>query len=97
MSGEVFPGLQLQFGYTYNLNKYGSAYYTAYQESGSFETQQPKHQVKLWTAYTLPGAYHAWTVGGGVRIESIRYDSGFVCSVAVDHHYRQLRDNRCAI
>ena len=83
VTGEVLPGWQLQAGYTFNHNKYGDAY-AARSQFGSFQTQQPAHQVKLWTAYTLPGARRAWTVGGGLRLESARYTTGSVCSIEVN-------------
>jgi outer-membrane receptor for ferric coprogen and ferric-rhodotorulic acid len=83
VSGELLPGWQVQADYTYNENAYGNAYEIE-DKSGTYTQQQPKHQVKTWTAYTLPGIYHAWTVGGGLRLESARSVAGSVCSVAVD-------------
>ena len=83
ISGEVLPRWQLQVSYTFNQNSYGPAY-AIYQDSGSFSPQQPRHQIKIWTAYTLPGKLKKLTVGGGYRMESARSTTGSVCSVAVD-------------
>lgn len=84
VAGEVAPGWQVQAGYTYNDNAYGPAYLAAYAQSGAFQTQQPAHQVKLWTAYTPAGRLHAWTVGGGLRLDSARYTSGYACAAGID-------------
>ncbi|CAK7258115.1 outer-membrane receptor for ferric coprogen and ferric-rhodotorulic acid [Shinella sp. WSC3-e] len=63
VSGEVVDGLQLFAGYTLNVNenKGADTFYGAIT---------PKHLVKLWAAYNLPGEYSAWTLGAGVRAQS---------------------------
>jgi outer membrane receptor for ferric coprogen and ferric-rhodotorulic acid len=30
----------------------------------------PRHQLKVWTDYGLPGAWHRWTVGGSLHAQS---------------------------
>jgi outer-membrane receptor for ferric coprogen and ferric-rhodotorulic acid len=77
VSGELMPGWQLQGGYTYNHN-----WRPRPDGSQPFTTQQPAHQVKIWTSYDLP--LKGWSVGGGFRLESARYTVGTVCSLAVD-------------
>ena len=89
LTGEVAPGLQVQAGYTYNNNRFNSAAYVynagfSPGQSASFQTQQPHHQFKLFTSYALPAKLSSWTVGGGLRVESSRSASGFVCNLALD-------------
>ena len=84
VAGEAAPGWQVQAGYTYNHNAYGPAFLAAYAQSGAFQTQQPAHQVKLWTAYTPAGRLHAWTIGGGLRLDSARSTAGYVCTAGID-------------
>jgi len=80
VAGEVLPRWQVQFGYNFNENSQPD-----FKEEGLsspvLESQQPKHQIKLWTSYVMPGRFNRWTIGGGVRMESKRYQSGTVCPV----------------
>lgn len=55
VSGEVTPGWQLFAGYTYNRHR---------NKDDVCSALTPQHMLKLWTEYTLPGAYAKWTVGG---------------------------------
>lgn len=87
LSGELLPGWQFQGGYTLNVNRQNQAFLDAGYGNGlnsTYTTQQPEHQVKLWTAYTPTGGFSAWTVGGGLRMESARSTVGSVCSVELD-------------
>jgi len=79
-AGEVRPGWQIQFGYNFNENRYSGL--SNYGEAGVIESQQPKHQIKMWTSYIIPGRFSRWTVGGGLRLESKRSEQGVVCAVA---------------
>lgn len=73
ITGEVLPGWQLGAGYTFNLSKY----LTDPVNSGQpFRTSSPKHLLRLWTSYQLPGELNAWTVGGGVNVQSGIYTEG---------------------
>ncbi|WP_312936090.1 TonB-dependent siderophore receptor [Pseudomonas sp.] len=67
-TGELAPGWEIMAGYTYNRNVTRSA-------DAAFATVTPKHQVKVWTSYELPGALSDWRVGGGVRAQSGFYVS----------------------
>lgn len=83
-SGQILPGWQAQAGYTYNQNQYNKVFLSTYYGNGlnsAYTTQQPKHQLKLWTAYTPGGQFTRWTVGGGLRLESARSNVGYLCSV----------------
>ncbi|MFH7812255.1 MULTISPECIES: TonB-dependent siderophore receptor [Acetobacter] len=57
-SGELLPGWNVFFGYSYLYEK-GLSY-----------RQDPHHLVRLTTSYTLPGKLHHLTVGGGVSSQS---------------------------
>jgi outer membrane receptor for ferric coprogen and ferric-rhodotorulic acid len=57
-SGEVLPGWNVFFGYSY-LNVKGLSY-----------RQDPSNVFRLSTTYTLPGALHRLTIGGGLSSQS---------------------------
>ena len=62
VSGELLSGLQVMAGYVYNT--------TRYLEDGNYQdkvysTWTPKHQLKLWADYTLPGDWSRASVGLG--------------------------------
>ncbi|MFT9417373.1 TonB-dependent siderophore receptor [Acetobacter sp.] len=57
-SGELLPGWNVFFGYSYLYEK-GLSY-----------RQDPHHLVRLTTSYTFPGKLHHLTVGGGVSSQS---------------------------
>ncbi|MGY1490126.1 TonB-dependent siderophore receptor [Methylobacillus pratensis] len=68
-SGEILPGLMTMASYVYNYNR-------NLADSLPLSTITPKHMVKLWTVYQLPGNYSKWRVGGGVNLQSTTYVSG---------------------
>lgn len=74
LAGEVRPGWQVQASYNWNRNKYSQD-----AVARRVETQQPEHQVKLWTNYDLGRAHAGWSIGGGLRIESKRYSGRDNC------------------
>ncbi|VDC33952.1 TonB-dependent siderophore receptor [Pseudogemmobacter humi] len=69
LSGEVAPGLELFAGYTLNLNKNS-------ETNSLYNSVTPKHMLKIWGNYTLPGDYSAWSLGAGVRAQSATSVSG---------------------
>ncbi|RKP53278.1 TonB-dependent siderophore receptor [Pararobbsia silviterrae] len=74
-SGEVLSGLTLFGGYTYTdtqlLDDSGTGFGT------EFNAVAPKHLLKLWTAYQLPGQWNKWTIGAGTYVSSkISYTDG---------------------
>jgi outer membrane receptor for ferric coprogen and ferric-rhodotorulic acid len=88
-SGELVPGWQISAGYNFNREFYSAAFMQQLDagKSGTaalYLTQQPIHQLKLWSSYRLPGNYKQWSVGGGIRMESARYTQGSVCSLKSD-------------
>ncbi|MFT9446333.1 TonB-dependent siderophore receptor [Gluconobacter japonicus] len=57
-SGELLPGWNVFFGYSYLYEK-GLSY-----------RQDPHHLVRLTTSYTFPGALHHLTIGGGISSQT---------------------------
>jgi outer membrane receptor for ferric coprogen and ferric-rhodotorulic acid len=74
LTGEVRLGWQVQASYNWNRNTYSRRAITQ-----QLETQQPKHQIKLWTSYALGDVQRRWSFGGGLRIESKRYSNRDNC------------------
>ena len=68
ISGEVARGWQVFAGYTFNHFKYLND--TANAGIDFASTYSPKHMVRVWTEYRLPGALNAWTLGGGVNFQT---------------------------
>ena len=87
---------QIQAGYTFVKTDFDAIYQNvlanltgggAQSLDGSIVAlfnQQPRHQAKLWTSYTLPGKFAAWSVGGGFRLESARTTVGTTCTTTVN-------------
>jgi outer membrane receptor for ferric coprogen and ferric-rhodotorulic acid len=71
VSGEVLPGWQVNGGYTYTTTEYLKD--TVSNTGNVLRSTDPKRQLKVFTHYRLPGAYDAWTVGGGVSAQSSIY------------------------
>lgn len=71
VSGEVLPGWQVNGGYTYTTTEYLKD--TVSNTGNVLRSTDPRRQLKLFTHYRLPGAYDAWTVGGGVSAQSSIY------------------------
>lgn len=63
LGGALTPDWNLTAGYTYNRNKNE-------ETTLPFDTLTPKHLLKLWTAYRLPGGLEDWRIGGGVNVQS---------------------------
>jgi outer membrane receptor for ferric coprogen and ferric-rhodotorulic acid len=70
ISGELARGWKLFTGYTYNTNKYAQ---DISSEGKSFNTYTPKHLLRVWTTYQLPGEWSRFTIGGGVNAQSSNY------------------------
>ncbi|MNI21524.1 Ferric-pseudobactin BN7/BN8 receptor precursor [compost metagenome] len=70
VSGEVAQGLELYAAYTLNLIKYmdEAPATTAANITGTTDT--PKHILRTWANYRLPGELKALSVGGGVNAQS---------------------------
>ncbi|MFT4052888.1 MAG: TonB-dependent siderophore receptor [Novosphingobium sp.] len=77
VSGEVLAGLQVMAGYTFVNTKYlrdrtatGEA---SANEGLAFNTTTPKHLLRAWATYKLPGKLDRLTVGGEVNAQSRIY------------------------
>ncbi|MCD2511239.1 TonB-dependent siderophore receptor [Comamonas endophytica] len=70
ISGEVARGWNLFAGYTFVRSKYVK---DVDNEGLAFQTQTPKHLLRLWSTYQLPGELNAFTLGGGVNAQSASY------------------------
>lgn len=76
VSGEVLRGLQLFGGYTFNTTKYLQ---DPENQGEVFSTWTPKHMLRLWADYKLPGDLSKFSVGGGVNSQSkaLSFDRSF--------------------
>lgn len=67
--GELISGLQISGGYTYNRNELlEDANETLIGKL--FDWSMPKHILRLWSDYRLPGQLSQWRVGAGVNYRS---------------------------
>lgn len=69
ITGELLPGWQVAASYTFNSNEDRATQRRSHSVT-------PRHQVRLWSTYRLRGDASAWTVGGGVNLQSRSYVSG---------------------
>lgn len=67
LTGELRPGWNVAAGYTYSLSEDAQGQRAI--------AQIPRHSVKLFTTYRLPGTLNRLTVGGGLNWQSV---SGYV-------------------
>ncbi|QLF93498.1 TonB-dependent siderophore receptor [Pseudomonas sp. ABC1] len=74
VSGEVVRGLQLMAGYTYNHLTAKDAD----EGRSTFEGVTPKHLLKVWGTYQLPGELRDWKLGLGVTTQSDTSKTGSV-------------------
>ena len=73
VNGEVAAGVQLSGGYTYNHNSNET-------EKAVFSTITPRHALKLWGSWQLPGEASAWKLGAGATMQSKQYAQGTAAS-----------------
>ncbi|OZI71625.1 TonB-dependent siderophore receptor [Bordetella genomosp. 12] len=71
ISGEVLPGWQMFAGYTFNTLKFLDD--TTVSNTNFGRTFTPKHMLRLWSDYRLPGELSAWTLGAGVNYQTGSY------------------------
>ncbi|MFD2644191.1 TonB-dependent siderophore receptor [Pseudomonas japonica] len=78
VSGEVLDGLQLFAGYTYTSTEYRNDPNDGVSAAGAaFNSYTPRHLLRFWADYTLPGELEQWSVGGGANVQSRNYHSNF--------------------
>lgn len=69
ISGKLTDQWQMFAGYTYNTRKYTETIGST-RKGSDFNKQTPKHMLRLYTSYRLPGAAEKWTVGLGMSTQS---------------------------
>ncbi|MFV0453824.1 MAG: TonB-dependent siderophore receptor [Pseudomonas sp.] len=62
LNGELAPGWNFGSGYVYSV--------TENKDGERILTRAPRHSIKTFTTYRLPGSLNKWTVGGGFNWES---------------------------
>lgn len=67
-SGQIGDDWKLSAGYTLNNTKYLRD--TASNTGKALRTTTPKHLLRLFSSYTLPGDLRSWSVGGGINVQS---------------------------
>lgn len=75
VAGQLAAGWQMSAGYTYNEMAYlkderSNAGAITGARGQTFSTFTPRNIIRLNTSYRLPGAFNAWTVGGGLSSQS---------------------------
>lgn len=77
VNGMITPTWMVAAGYTLNNTKYlvdRTAQGTPSANQGApFSSFTPRHILRLWTSYRLPGELNAWDIGGGVNLNSAAY------------------------
>ena len=68
VSGQIGSNWNLSAGYTLNNTK--NVRDTASNTGKAIRTTTPRHLLRLFSSYTLPGDLHAWSVGGGINLQS---------------------------
>lgn len=74
LSGEVLEGWQVAAGYTFNRNKFTR---DPDRQGETFSEETPRHLLRLWSDYRLPGDLNRLSVGAGFN-----WQSGLVNSVS---------------
>ncbi|MBL8270911.1 TonB-dependent siderophore receptor [Steroidobacter sp.] len=91
LSGTVTPGWQLFAGYTFNSNRFDGDSRALYSAGAYFLNMTPKHMLKMWTTWQLPGQLSRWTVNGGVLAQSESYVTGTALATAGGNTYVPYR------
>jgi outer membrane receptor for ferric coprogen and ferric-rhodotorulic acid len=76
LSGEVWPGVELQGGFTHTRTRYLSDN-TASNVGQPLRSIDPKHQLRVFATWRPDGAWNGmldgWTFGGGVQAQGDSY------------------------
>jgi outer membrane receptor for ferric coprogen and ferric-rhodotorulic acid len=71
LNGELAPGWLIGTGYTFNINHA--------LDGGDLSSATPRHLLKLWSSWQLPGDWQRWTIGGSVQAQSSNFANGLIC------------------
>lgn len=69
-SGHITPAWQLFAGYTFNTSSYRETESNTRLAGMNFSKHTPRHMLRLYTSYRLPGEASRWTLGAGVYAQS---------------------------
>lgn len=83
VSGALLPDWQLFAGYTYNTTEYEK---DRINEGRAFMSRTPKHLLRLWSNYQLPGSLNRFSIGGGVNAQSSYYAESGTMRVEEDSY-----------
>jgi outer membrane receptor for ferric coprogen and ferric-rhodotorulic acid len=72
LNGELAPGWLIGTGYTFNVNHA--------LDGGELSSATPRHLLKLWSSWQLPGDFQRWTVGGSAQAQSSNFATGAICA-----------------
>lgn len=72
LSGEAWPGVEVQGGYTSTRTRYLSDG-TAANVGQPLRSIDPKHQLRVFASWRPDGVLAGWTFGGGVQAQSDSY------------------------
>jgi outer-membrane receptor for ferric coprogen and ferric-rhodotorulic acid len=78
LAGSVLPGWLIAAGYTFNNNR---GLVPDYVDGGAVSTQTPRHLLKVWTSWQLPGEWHRWSIGASLQAQSRNYALGLSCAL----------------
>ena len=67
LTGSIASGWLIGTGYSYNSNRHAAA---AGFSSTDLSASTPRHLLKSWTSYQLPGRWQQWSVGGSLQAQS---------------------------
>jgi len=77
VSGEAARGLQVSASYTYTQTKNLGDDVPSVGYDISSNTGVPRHMARIWANYRLPGAWHRWSMGGGIAAQSRSSNFGY--------------------
>jgi outer membrane receptor for ferric coprogen and ferric-rhodotorulic acid len=71
LNGKLASGWLIGSGYTFNINHA--------LDGGDLSSATPRHLLKLWSSWQLPGEWQRWTIGGSVQAQSSNSAYGLIC------------------
>jgi len=80
VQGAITPNWQVSIGYTVAIARYRQDANPS-NVGALFDTDTPRHLIKLSTMYRLPGALHGWRVGGSIYRQDSIYNEGTTSGV----------------
>ena len=69
LSGRISPDWHVTVGYTFDQNQT----LTQGIGNGALSSSTPRHLLKLWTSYRLPGRFARWDLGGTLQAQSSNF------------------------